>query len=108
MGILYYPYFLLGFWYKDVLFASLKFSQNFLLYWLQLVSVPILVKTFFKPLKNEYREGLVVFSITIGIIVKSLLLIAIFLVTLIILLLLVVFNLALVLLPVFIIRMLTL
>lgn len=91
-----------------MLFGSIKFSKNFLLYWFYLVSVPILVKAFFKPLKNEYREGLVVFSITIGVIVKFLLLSAIFLVTLIILLLLIVFNLAVVLLPVFIIRMLLL
>lgn len=108
MGVLHYPYFLLVFWYKDLLFASLKFSQNFLLYWLYLVSVPILVKTFFKPLKNEYREGLVVFSVAFGIVVKLLLLIAIFLVTLVILSLLVALNLAVVLIPVFIIRMLIL
>jgi len=29
-------------------------------------------KTFFKPWKNEYREGLVGFSIVMGMIIKSL------------------------------------
>jgi hypothetical protein len=31
-----------------------------------------MVKTFFRPWKNEYREGLVGFSIVMGIIMKSL------------------------------------
>ncbi len=30
-----------------------------------------MIRTFFKPLKNEYRKGLVVFSIGIGIFVKT-------------------------------------
>ena len=33
-------------------------------------SLPLLLKTFFKPLKNEYREGLVGFSIAMGIGIK--------------------------------------
>lgn len=31
----------------------------------------LLLQTFFKPWKNEYREGLVGFSIGMGIVVKS-------------------------------------
>jgi len=38
---------------------------------LQILSIPILIKTFFKPLKNEYRKGLVLFSLVFGMIVKS-------------------------------------
>jgi len=32
-----------------------------------------MVRTFFKPLKNEYRKGLVVFSIGMGMFVKTIL-----------------------------------
>lgn len=32
-----------------------------------------MLKTFFKPLKNEYRKGLVGFSIVMGIFVKTIL-----------------------------------
>lgn len=32
-----------------------------------------MVRTFFKPLKNEYRKGLVAFSIGMGIVVKTIL-----------------------------------
>lgn len=39
-----------------------------------MLSVPILLKTFFKPLKNEYRDGLVWFSIIMGMLVKSVIL----------------------------------
>ena len=37
---------------------------------MQLFSLPLLVKTFFKPWKNEYREGLVAFSIGMGMFIK--------------------------------------
>jgi hypothetical protein len=46
-------------------FASLNHA------FFQLFSLPLLVKTFFRPLKNEYRQGLVGFSIGMGIAVKS-------------------------------------
>ncbi len=66
-----YPVLLLQFWYftapKGILayFASLNAS------FFQLFSIPLLLQTFFKPWKNEYREGLVGFSIAMGIVVKS-------------------------------------
>lgn len=34
-------------------------------------SVNLLLRTFFQPIKNEYRKGLIGFSIMMGIIVKS-------------------------------------
>jgi len=46
-------------------FASL--NQAFL----QLFSLPLLVKTYFRPWKNEYREGLIGFSIGMGIFIKT-------------------------------------
>lgn len=42
----------------------------------QLFSLPLLLRTFFQPIKNEYRQGLVGFSIGMGIAVKSMLIIA--------------------------------
>jgi ATP-dependent Clp protease ATP-binding subunit ClpC len=46
-------------------FASLNSS------FLELFSLPLLVKTYFKPWKNEYREGLVGFSIGMGMFIKT-------------------------------------
>lgn len=45
---------------------------------LQILSLPLLIRTFFKPLKNEYRKGLVGFSIVFGMILKSALIFASF------------------------------
>lgn len=38
---------------------------------MDLFALPLCFTTFFKPLKNEYREGLVGFSRAIGILVKT-------------------------------------
>jgi len=43
---------------------------------LQFSSLSILVKTYFKPWKNEYREGLVGFSIGMGIFIKTFVILA--------------------------------
>lgn len=42
---------------------------------LELFSLPLLIKTFFKPWKNEYRQGLVGFSIGMGMFIKTLVII---------------------------------
>ena len=52
----------------------LAFFASFNKSLLHLLSLPILFSTFFKPLKNEYRDGLVFFSIIAGILIKSVLL----------------------------------
>jgi len=41
-----------------------------------LFSLPLLIRTYFKPLKNEYRQGLVRFSIAMGIVIKTFFIIA--------------------------------
>ena len=74
IAFLYYPFFLLAFWYKDVTGGVINFFAGFNRYVASLLSVPLLFKTFFKPLKNEYRDGLVLFSILAGILIKSVLL----------------------------------
>ena len=54
--------------------GSVRRSYKIFLYIMELLSVPILLRTFFKPLKNEYREGLVFFSIITGVVIKLILL----------------------------------
>jgi hypothetical protein len=76
VGILLYPYFLVVFWYREFLPRCVKRSFEVFAYALELLSVPLLLSTFFKPLKGEYREGLVAFSIAMGIFVKFLILAA--------------------------------
>lgn len=72
-AFLLYPIYLFIFWYKDVLVGLFNFYAVFNKYVAQLLSLPLLFKTFIKPLKNEYRQGLVVFSIVSGIVIKSVL-----------------------------------
>jgi hypothetical protein len=74
MAIFYYPLYLIAFWYTDVLGGALRVFAEFNNYTASLLSLPLILKTFFRPLKNEYREGLVVFSIVTGVVIKSFLL----------------------------------
>lgn len=70
------PFVFLRFWFIDspknliTIFVSLNNA------FLQLFSLPLLAKTYFKPWKNEYREGLVGFSIGMGMFIKSFVIIA--------------------------------
>ena len=65
------PLIFLKFWFFEapriilIFFASLNSS------FLKLISLPILVKTYFRPWKNEYRKGLVGFSIAMGMFIKT-------------------------------------
>jgi len=65
------PFIFLKFWFLEaprvilIFFASLNSS------FLKLISLPILVKTYFRPWKNEYRKGLVGFSIAMGMFIKT-------------------------------------
>jgi len=70
------PLLILKFWYVDSVNTLLKFFLSFNRAFFQLFSLPLLFRTYFKPLKNEYREGLVGFSIAIGIVVKTFFIIA--------------------------------
>jgi len=76
VGILLYPYFLVVFWYRVFLPGTVGKSVQVLDYFSNLLSFRILIVTFFKPLKNEYREDLVVFSRVVGIVVKTLIIVA--------------------------------
>ncbi|PIP74719.1 MAG: hypothetical protein CO135_02635 [Candidatus Levybacteria bacterium CG_4_9_14_3_um_filter_35_16] len=60
----------LRFWFLEVPTSVFKFFIFLNKSFIQLVSLPLLIKTFFRPWKNEYREGLVGFSIVMGIFIK--------------------------------------
>lgn len=75
MSIIFYPLFIILFWYVDIPLKALRFMHSLNLYVLHLLSVPILARTFFKPIKNEYHKGLIIFSIFFGISIKSILIV---------------------------------
>lgn len=66
------PLIFLKFWFFEGPKSLILFFASLNNAFMQMFSLPLLVKTFFKPWKNEYREGLVAFSIGIGMFIKSL------------------------------------
>lgn len=87
VAFLLYPLYLLEFWYRDVLGGIISFFVSLNRYIASLFSLPLLLRTFFRPLKNEYRDGLIVFSIIFGMIVKSfLIMISIFVILIVLML----------------------
>jgi len=67
------PFIFLKFWYIDTPREMLGFLASFNTYFMELFALPLCLRTYFKPLKNEYREGLVGFSIAMGILFKTVL-----------------------------------
>ncbi|MBI2031488.1 MAG: hypothetical protein HYT08_02625 [Candidatus Levybacteria bacterium] len=71
MFYLFLPLTFIKFWFIEApqgifaFFASLNNS------FLKMVSLPILIRTYFRPWKNEYRKGLVGFSIAMGMFIKT-------------------------------------
>lgn len=65
------PFIFLKFWFVEAPLAILKYYGSLNTSFLHFSSLLLMIKTFFKPLKNEYREGLVGFSIGMGIVVKT-------------------------------------
>ena len=70
------PLIFLKFWYIEAPIGLVRFFSSLNISTLQLLSLPLLVRTYFKPWKNEYRKGLVGFSIAMGIFIKSFVIIA--------------------------------
>jgi len=74
--ILSLPLAILKFWYleapKNIISFFISLNKTFL----GVFSLPLMLKTFFRPWKNEYREGLVRFAIFMGITIKSLFILA--------------------------------
>lgn len=71
MAVLLYPVYIVVFYFYDLPRLLLhKFGQiNEHLY--NLFSIKLLLTSFFQPLKNEYHEGLVLFSRVAGVVVKT-------------------------------------
>lgn len=61
----------LFFWFIQAPKGLINYFSSFNTAFLKLFSFRQFVSTFFKPWKNEYRQGLVGFSIAMGIIIKS-------------------------------------
>ncbi len=74
------PYLFLKFWYLEAPVSLIKYSFSLNHAALEFLSIPLMLRTYFRPIKNEYRKGLVWFSIGMGIFIKSLLLLVGFLI----------------------------
>lgn len=70
------PLVFLKFWFLEAPRELFGFFGSLNTAFLELFSLPLLVKTYFKPWKNEYRQGLVGFSIGMGMAIKTLVIIA--------------------------------
>lgn len=65
------PFLFLKFWYLEAPKGLLAFFASLNEAFLKLFSLSLLVRTYFKPWKNEYRKGLVGFSIGMGMFIKT-------------------------------------
>lgn len=65
------PYLFFRFWYFEAPVRLFKYFGSVNRAALEILSLPLMFRTFFKPLKNEYRKGLVWFSISMGIFIKT-------------------------------------
>lgn len=70
------PLIFLKFWFVESPKSLLSFFASLNSAFMQLFSLPLLIRTYFKPWKNEYRKGLVVFSIAMGMSIKTFVIIA--------------------------------
>lgn len=65
------PIIFLKFWFVEAPASIISFFASLNNAFMQLFSVPLLAKTYFRPWKNEYRQGLIAFSIGIGMFIKT-------------------------------------
>ncbi|OGH17560.1 MAG: hypothetical protein A3C22_01680 [Candidatus Levybacteria bacterium RIFCSPHIGHO2_02_FULL_37_10] len=70
------PLLVLKFWFLEAPLGLISFFGSLNSSFLNLFSLPLLIKTYFRPWKNEYRKGLVGFSIAMGIFVKTFVVVA--------------------------------
>lgn len=68
---LFLPIYFLEFWFGHAPLSLIKHFGKINRAFFQFFSIPLLLRTFFRPAKNEYRKGLIGFSIGIGIFLKS-------------------------------------
>ena len=70
------PISIVKFWYLEAPLLLISYFLSLNRVFLNAFSLPLMLKTFFRPWKNEYREGLVRFSIFMGIVIKTLFIIS--------------------------------
>jgi hypothetical protein len=70
------PFVFLKYWFIEAPRGLILFFSSLNSAFLNLFSLPLVLKTYFKPWKNEYRQGLVGFSIGMGIFIKTFVIIA--------------------------------
>jgi len=73
---IFLPFIFLKFWYIESPREIIGFFGSLNNAFFEMFALPLFLKTFFKPLKNEYRQGLVGFSRAMGIIIKTFFIIA--------------------------------
>lgn len=65
------PFIFLQFWFLEAPLSLIRFFNSVNKSLANLLSLSDFIKTFFKPVKNEYRKGLILFSTIMGIVIKS-------------------------------------
>jgi hypothetical protein len=75
-GLIFFPISFLKFWFFEAPSGILHLFVSLNKAFFRLFSLPLLLKTYFKPWKNEYRQGLVGFSIAMGIFIKTFVILA--------------------------------
>lgn len=70
------PLVFLRYWFIEAPRGLILFFSSLNKAFLNLFSLPLVLKTYFKPWKNEYREGLVGFSIGMGMFIKTFVILA--------------------------------
>jgi hypothetical protein len=65
------PFEFLHWWFVDATFNLLQILRFFLSFTYRFLAVNLIFKTFFKPWKNEYREGLTRFALFMGMFIKT-------------------------------------
>lgn len=70
------PLLFLKFWYMDGPYGMFEYFASVNHAFFQLFSLPLLIKTYFKPWKNEYRKNFVPVAIGLGIVIKTFVILA--------------------------------
>ena len=65
------PFEFLHWWWVEATFNLLQILRFLLLACYRFLGVGLIFKTFFKPWKNEYREGLTRFALFMGMFIKT-------------------------------------
>lgn len=76
MSLVLLPLNILKFWYLEAPVSLFLYFIHLNKAFFNLFSIPLMLKTFFRPWKNEYRKGLVGFSIFMGMVFKTMFILA--------------------------------